>query len=60
MDAHTALCEIHSQWDVLYGSGNADCGSVTTERGGRAWKVGRRFETEGTYVLLWLIHAAVW
>ena len=33
--------------NLLYGSGNSNQGSVTTQRGGEGWEVGGRFKTEG-------------
>ena len=38
--------------NLLYGSGNSNRGSVTTEKDG----MGRRFGREGTWVFLWLIY----
>ena len=46
--------------NLLYGSGNSNRGSVTIQRGGMGWEMGRRFRREGTYVYLWLIHADIW
>ena len=34
--------------------------SVTTERGGMGWEVGRRFRKEGTHASLRLIRVDVW
>ena len=43
-----------------YDSGNSNWGSVATQRGGMGREEGGRFEREGTYVYLWLIHVDVW
>ena len=56
MEAHTLP---YVKWiasgNLLCDSGNSNQGSVTT------WRVGMRgrFQREGTYVYLWLIHADV-
>jgi len=44
---------------LLYVSGNANRGSVSTYRGRRGREMGRRFKREGTQVYLWLIHVEV-
>ena len=46
--------------NLLYDSGNSNCGSVITQRGWMEWEVGGKFKREGTYVYLWLIHVDVW
>ena len=59
MDACTVI--YGNRWPVgnlLYHSGNSNWGSVITERGGNGGRVGGRLTREGTYVHLWLIHAA--
>ena len=38
--------------NLLYDSGNPNQGSVTTQRGGKGWDVGVRFQREATYVYL--------
>jgi len=45
---------------LLYDSGNANQGSVTTQRRGKGWEVGGRFKREETHVYLWLAHVDVW
>ena len=45
--------------NLLYGSGNSNRGSVSTERGGMGRAMGGGFKREGIYVYLWLIHAEV-
>ena len=45
--------------NLLYDSGNSNQGSVTTQRVGKGWEMGRRFKKKGTCVYLWLIHV-VW
>ena len=61
METYTLLC---AKWiataNLLYGSGNSNKGSVTTNRGGMGREMGGRCKREGTYVYLWLIHVAVW
>ena len=42
--------------NLLYGSGNSNRSSVSTERGGIGREMGGRFKREGIYVYLWLIH----
>ena len=44
-------------FDDVGSSNQALCDNL---RGGIGWKVGGRFQREGTYVYLWLIHADVW
>ena len=44
---------------MLYGSGNSNRGSVSTQRGGVGREVEGRFKTEGIYVYLWLMHVEV-
>ena len=34
--------------------------SITTQRGGMEWEVGRRFRREGTCIHLWPIHVHIW
>ena len=46
--------------NLLYDSGNSNQGSVTTQRVGKGWEMGRRLKKKRTYVYLWLIHDAVW
>ena len=45
--------------NLLYGSGNSNRSSVSTERGGIGREMGGRFKREGIYVYLWLIHVGV-
>ena len=45
--------------NLLYGSGNANRGSVSTWRGGVEREMGGSFKREGIYVYLWLIHVEV-
>jgi len=44
---------------LLYGSGNSNRGSDSTQRGGMGRKMGWRFKREGIFVSLWLIHVEV-
>ena len=61
MEAYTLpYVEQITSGNLLYDSGNSNCGSVTTQRGGKGWEVGGMFKMEGLYVLLWLIHIDVW
>ena len=53
------ICKIESQWNLLYASGNSTVGPVSTSRGGMGREMGGRFEGEGIYVYLWLIHGEV-
>ena len=46
--------------NLLYGSGNSNKGSVTTNRSGMGREMGGRCKREGTYVYLWLIHVDIW
>ena len=43
----------------LYKTGSSTQCSVTTQRCGMGWRVGRRFE-RGKYVYLWLTYIVVW
>ena len=45
--------------NLLYGSGNSNRSSVSTSRGGMGWEMAGKFEMEGIYVYLWLIHVEV-
>ena len=45
--------------NLLYGSGNSNRGSVSTQRGGMGREMGGRFKREGIYVYLWLIQVKV-
>ena len=44
--------------NLLYGSGNSNRGSVSTQTGGER-EMGGGFKREGIYVYLWLIYAEV-
>ena len=44
-----------ANWNLLYGSGNSNRGSVSTQRGGMEREMGGGFKREGIYVCLWLI-----
>ena len=59
METYTTMCKIHSQWDLLYGSGNSNRGSVSTKRSEMGREMEGRLKREGIYVYLWLIHAKV-
>ena len=52
------ICKIANR-NWLYGSGNANGGSESTQRGGMGREAGGRFKREGIYVYLWLIHVEV-
>ena len=45
--------------NLLYRSGNSNRGSVSTSRGEMGKEMGGRFNREGIYVYLWLIHVEV-
>ena len=45
--------------NLVYGSGNSNRSSVSTERGGMGREMGGRFKSEGTYAHLWPIHVEV-
>ena len=45
--------------NLLYGSGNSNMGSVSTQRGGMGREMGGRFKREGIYLYLWLTHVEV-
>ena len=45
--------------NLLYGSGNSNRVSVSTQSGGMGREMGGRFKREGIYVYLWLIHVEV-
>ena len=47
METYITVCKMDSQWDLLYGSGNSNKGSVSTWRGGMGREIGRRFKREG-------------
>ena len=58
---HTSPYEkLDSRGNSLCDTGSSNWGSVTTYRGGMGWEVGGRFQREGIYVYLWLIHVDVW
>ena len=38
-----------ANWNLLYGSGNSNRGSVSTQRGGMEREMGGRFKSEGIY-----------
>ena len=46
--------------NLLYDTGSSHWCSVTTQRDGMAWEVGKRFRMEGTYVYLSMIHINIW
>ena len=52
------ICKIANR-NLLYGSGKANRGSESTQRGGMGREMGGRFKREGMYVYLWLIHVEV-
>ena len=45
--------------NLLYDSGNSNWSSVTTQRGGKGWEVGGRFERGDTCMPM-VIHVDVW
>ena len=59
METYITICEIDSQWNLLYGLINSNSGSVSTKRGGMRKETGGEFQREGIYVYLWLIHVEV-
>ena len=48
-----------ANWYLLYGSGNSNRASVSTQRGEMGREMGGRFKREGIYVCLWVIHVQV-
>ena len=58
-ETYITVCKIDSHGNWLYGSGNSNRGSVSTERGGMGREMGESFKREGIYVYLWLIHVEV-
>ena len=52
METFITMCKIDSQWKFpeLYGSGNSNRGSVSTQRGGMGREMGGKFKREGIYV----------
>ena len=62
METYITVCKIaiyYANANFLYGSGNSNRGSVSTWRGGMGKEMGGRFQREGIYVYLWLIHVEV-
>ena len=45
---------------LLCNTGNSTRCSVTTQRSGMGWRMGRSFQREGAHVYLGLIHIVVW
>ena len=45
--------------NLLFGSGNSNQGSVSTQMCGMGKEKGGRFKREGIHVYLWLIHVEV-
>ena len=58
METYITICKIAHR-NFLYGSGNSNRGSVSTQKGGMGRKIGGRFKREGIYVYFWLIHVEV-
>ena len=52
-DVYITICKASEN---LYNTGS----SVTTQRCGVVWEVGRTFKRERTLEYLWLVHADVW
>ena len=48
-----------AEGNLLYGSGNSNRASVSTQKGGRWREMGGSFKREGIHVYLWLIHVEV-
>jgi len=46
--------------NLLYDAGSSNRCSVTPQKGGTGWEVGGRFQKEGLWVYLWLIHVDTW
>ena len=58
METYITICKI-AKGNLLYGSGNSNRGSLSTERRGLGRDMGGRFKREGTNVYLWVIHIEV-
>ena len=53
-------CKQRASGDLPCDTGSSTKCSVTNQRGGMGWKMGRVLRREGTCVYLWLIHVDVW
>ena len=58
METYITICNIASG-NLLYDSGSSNKGSVSTIGVGWRGRIGGRFNREGIYVYLWLIHVEV-
>ena len=59
MVTYITICKIDSQWEFAVCLRELKRGSVSTWRGGMGREMGGRFQREGIYVYLWLIHVEV-
>ena len=59
METYITLCKIDSQWGLLYGSGNSNRGSESTQRSGMGREMKGSFKWERIYVYLWLIYVEI-
>ena len=59
METYITICKIDSQWEFAVCLRELKRGSVSTWRGGMWREMGGRFQREGIYVYLWLIHVEV-
>ena len=61
METYITICKVDSQWEFAVWLRELNPGLCNDKtRGGMGADTGRRFEREGTYVYLWLIHVDVW
>ena len=56
---YIAICKIDSQREFAVWLRNSNRGYVSALRGGMERETGGKFEREGTYAYLWLIHVEV-
>ena len=53
METYITLCKIDSQWGLLYGSGNSNRGSESTQRSGMGREMGGMFKRNGIYMYIY-------
>ena len=58
MEIYITIWKI-ANWNLLYGLGNFNRGSVSIQRGWLGQEMGGRFKREQIYVYLWLIHVDI-
>ena len=59
METYITICNLGTNGNLLYGSGNSNRGSVSTCGGWIGREMGRRFKREGKYVFVSLIDVEV-